>query len=223
MKTVNDLISYCKAQVGKPYWYGTYGQESTTNLLGYKRKQYPKYYTDNDYRTQLGVKVHDCVGLIKGCLWCNSNEDLKPVYNSKQDVSARGMYNCSSVKGSNNNFPYINGTLVYKGSHSYSIHHVGVYANGVVYEAKGHKWGVVITPFNLSDWQFWSMCPFIDYNATSEKSTDNVQEPIYYIVQKGDTLTKIAKQYNTTVYKLKKINNIKNANLIIIGQKLIIK
>ena len=67
------------------------------------------------------------------------------------------------------------------------------------------------------------MCPFIDYNATSEKLTDNVQEPIYYIVQKGDTLTKIAKQYNTTVYKLKKINNIKNANLIITGQKLIIK
>lgn len=223
MNTVNELINYCKAQVGKPYWYGTFGQVSTTNLLGYKRKQYPKYYTANDFNKQLGIKVHDCVGLIKGCLWCDTNDDMKPTYNPKQDVSAKGMYMCSSIKGTNNNFPYIDGTLVYKGSHTYSIHHVGVYANGVVYEAKGHKWGVVVTPFKLSDWEFWSMCPFIDYNTTSDYKNDSVDEPIYYVVQRGDTLTKIAKKYNTTIKKLKEINNIEKANLIITGQKLIIK
>lgn len=50
-----------------------------------------------------------------------------------------------------------------------------------------------------------------------EESDDSV-----YIVKKGDTLTKIAKKYNTTVDALVKANNIKNPNLIKVGQKLTI-
>jgi len=42
----------------------------------------------------------------------------------------------------------------------------------------------------------------------------------YYTVAKGDTLTKIAKKYNTTVNQLVAWNNIKNKNLIYAGQKL---
>ena len=45
----------------------------------------------------------------------------------------------------------------------------------------------------------------------------------YYIVKKGDNLTKIAKVYNTTVNQLVAWNNIKNANLIYAGQKLRVK
>lgn len=45
----------------------------------------------------------------------------------------------------------------------------------------------------------------------------------YYIVKKGDTLTKIAKMYNTTVNQLVKWNNIKNKNLIYVNQKLRVK
>lgn len=44
-----------------------------------------------------------------------------------------------------------------------------------------------------------------------------------YIVKRGDNLTKIAKMYGVTVADLVKWNNIKNSNLIITGQKLIIK
>ncbi|MCI9016725.1 MAG: LysM peptidoglycan-binding domain-containing protein [Clostridia bacterium] len=43
-----------------------------------------------------------------------------------------------------------------------------------------------------------------------------------YIVKRGDTLSKIAKKYKTTVNELVRLNNIKNPNLIYIGQKLII-
>lgn len=42
----------------------------------------------------------------------------------------------------------------------------------------------------------------------------------YYTVQKGDTLSAIAKKYGTTVKKLCQLNGIKNANLIITGQVL---
>lgn len=44
-----------------------------------------------------------------------------------------------------------------------------------------------------------------------------------YVVQKGDTLSKIAKKYNTTEDKLAKANNIKDKNKIYVGQELIIE
>lgn len=45
---------------------------------------------------------------------------------------------------------------------------------------------------------------------------------VTYKVKKGDTLSAIAKKYNTTVSKLVEINNISNPNYIVVGQVLII-
>lgn len=52
---------------------------------------------------------------------------------------------------------------------------------------------------------------------------NNVPHEIIYIVKKGDTLSGIAKKYNTTYQKLAKDNNIENPNLIYPNQKIIIK
>lgn len=52
---------------------------------------------------------------------------------------------------------------------------------------------------------------------------NNKNKSIYYIVKKGDTLSAIAKKYNTSVENLVKLNNIKNKNIININQKLKIK
>lgn len=46
---------------------------------------------------------------------------------------------------------------------------------------------------------------------------------IYYTVKKGDNLSKIAKQYNTTVNELVRLNNITNPNLIYVNQNLRIR
>ena len=51
----------------------------------------------------------------------------------------------------------------------------------------------------------------------------NTPKEEYYVVQKGDTLTKIAKKYGTTVNQLVAWNNIKNKNLIYAGQKIRVK
>ena len=45
----------------------------------------------------------------------------------------------------------------------------------------------------------------------------NETKYIDYKIKKGDTLTAIAKKYGTTIQTLKKINNIKNVNLIYAG------
>lgn len=53
------------------------------------------------------------------------------------------------------------------------------------------------------------------------KKTEAKKE--YYTVKSGDTLTKIANKYGTTVDNLVKLNGIKNKNLIYAGQKLRVK
>jgi flagellum-specific peptidoglycan hydrolase FlgJ len=61
------------------------------------------------------------------------------------------------------------------------------------------------------------------YDNVSQETTDNVSQETIYIVKKGDTLSGIAKKYNTTYQKLAKDNNIENPNLIYPNQKIIIK
>lgn len=63
------------------------------------------------------------------------------------------------------------------------------------------------------------------YTEVQNKVNELLAKPktITYTVKKGDTLTEIAKKYNTTVSKIAKDNNIKNVHIIYIGQKLVIK
>ena len=44
-----------------------------------------------------------------------------------------------------------------------------------------------------------------------------------YVVQAGDTLSAIAKKYNVALEQLMKWNNIKNPDILTIGQRLVIK
>lgn len=46
---------------------------------------------------------------------------------------------------------------------------------------------------------------------------------VYYTVRRGDTLSGIAAKYGTTWQKLQKMNNIRNANVISVGQKIRVK
>lgn len=53
-KTNSGLIAYAKAQLGKPYWWGTFGQIASGSLYASKKKQYPSYYTAGDFASQYG-------------------------------------------------------------------------------------------------------------------------------------------------------------------------
>ena len=117
MKNNIELVQYAKEMVGLPYWYGCFGQIGSKSLYDYKCKQYPDYYCSNDYTSQYGKRVHDCVGLVKGYLW-SSSPTAEPKYNSSQDVSAFGMYNVSKQRGNKSSFPGVEGTLVYKASNA---------------------------------------------------------------------------------------------------------
>ena len=46
---------------------------------------------------------------------------------------------------------------------------------------------------------------------------------IYYTVQSGDTVTKIANKYGLLVQDIVRLNGLENANLIYVGQQLRVK
>ena len=207
-KTNIGLVEYAKAQLGLPYWYGTYGATATAELYEAKKKQYPKQYTATDFPTQYGKRVHDCAGLIKGYLWSDTPVS-KPKYNKDQDTSANGLRKKCTEQGDVTTMPDIPGVLVFMDGH------VGVYIGDQnVIEARGHKYGVVQTKLSSRPWKWWGKLDWIDY-----VDVPTVNDEIY-VVKKGDTLYKIAKQYGLTVQELADYNGITDPDTIHTGQEI---
>lgn len=171
-KTAKGLVEYARAQLGRPYWWGTFGQTADASLLAAKRKQYPGYYLAADFESQLGHKVHDCVGLIKGYRWCGGPEDGTPAYIGAQDVAVAGLYRQCGAKGDILSMPDEPGICVFMGN----MGHVGVYiGGGRVIEAMGHAYGVVETRLQGRGWAFWGKPDWIDYSeaGTGEAPVDS--------------------------------------------------
>lgn len=163
-KTASGLVAYAVAQIGRPYWWGTFGQISDARLLSAKRQQYPDYYRNSDFNRQLGRKVHDCCGLIKGYRW-SDGPDAAAHYNRSQDVSASGLYRQCSRRGPIAQMPDVPGTCVWRSD----LGHVGVYiGNGDVVEARGHAYGVTRTKLSGGPWALWGQPDWIDYEGKQE-------------------------------------------------------
>ena len=106
----------------------------------------------------------------------------------------------------------------------------------------------VTNPENNGKWSYWEGFQYTDRgrvsgisgNVDKDKYTENIllndntqipnvekpnnikEDRIRYRVKRGDTLSEIALEYNTTVRHLVDLNKIKNPNLIYIGEILII-
>lgn len=167
-KTNTGLVEYAKAQLGKPYWYGTFGQMTTAALHNAKKAQYPKYYSQSSYKVdftkQYGQRAHDCIGLIKGYLWSDTPIS-PPKYNAAQDIDANIALKKCTESGKISTIPEIPGLAVFMKNH------VGVYiGGGYVIEARGHDYGVVKTPLKGRGWTSWGKLPWIEY-ATGKPPT----------------------------------------------------
>lgn len=175
-KTAKGLVEYCKAQLGKPYWWGTFGQAASASLYAAKKQQYPGYYQWADFEKQYGQRVHDCVGLIKGYRWSDTPESA-PKYVGSQDVAVGGLYKQCREYGSMGTMPDVPGVCVFMAD----MGHVGVYiGGGEVIEAMGHAYGVVKTKLAGRGWSKWGMPSWIDYGAesgTGDQSTTGQIKP----------------------------------------------
>lgn len=159
-------------QAGAKYWYGTCWYAADEELLARKRRQYPSHYTDGRmpvYREHIAEKrmVCDCVGLIKGFFW-TANGSHENVYRSGNcpDRSADGLFSMCGETGNISGIPEERGLVVWTNGH------IGVYVgSGKVIEARGYKYGVVMTEISGRKWKKWGRLPesMLDYEGGGEE------------------------------------------------------
>jgi len=185
--TNSRLISYAEAQLGRPYWYGCFGQTANASLYAQKSKQYPDMYnkwSKESFVDQYGERVHDCVGLIKGAVWSNGDPNATPLYNADQDVSANGLIKLCTETGAISTIPEVKGLVVWKDNH------VGIYiGNGNVIEAKGHSYGVVRSKLAERPFTKWGKLPtsFVIYESKPVQ-TCSVTLPVLFKGSKGQAV-----------------------------------
>ncbi|MGE7624828.1 LysM peptidoglycan-binding domain-containing protein [Viridibacillus sp. NPDC096237] len=96
----------------------------------------------------------------------------------------------------------------------------GTYATDTLYASKLNN---LIATYNLTAYDSASATGDSSMGESNDKNDSNnlLGKAVYYTVQKGNTLSSIARKYNTSVASLKNWNNLKS-DTIYIGQKLII-
>lgn len=229
--TVSEFIDKLKyaASVKTIYIKGCFGAP----LNDKNKKRYTNNLVYNKLRSNMinacsaDTFGFDCVCLIKGILW-GWTGDKNKVYggatycsNGVPDVGADGILKyCSGVS---TNFANIQpGEVVWMSGH------VGVYiGDGKVIECTP-KWTNNVQYSNLGNlgyktgnyrvWKKHGILPWVTMNV-------NEQIPVYYTVVKGDTLSKIAVRYGTTVKEICALNPniIKNPNKIKVGWTIRVK
>lgn len=159
-----DLVHWAMEAQGRHwgYVYGTYGLVLDLSLYEYKQEQYPDEvcgYAEYIETNWLGGRTADCVGLIKGYCWLDTDTlEVGYATNGMPDISADAMYYNATEKGTIDTIPEIPGLAVWQPGH------IGIYiGDGYVIEAKGTMYGVVKTRLTDGRWTHWLKVPYITY------------------------------------------------------------
>lgn len=226
----NELIQKLKNVVNNYntiYMWGCFGQPVTESIIASKSKQYPDWYNSSrqkKFRKLIGKNYFgfDCVCLIKGILWgwngdaTKSHGGAQYATNGVPDIGADTMINkCNNISTDFSNI--VPGEAVWLSGH------IGVYiGDGQVIECTpAWKDGVQVTSLSQRKWVKHGKLPYIEYSVNNAPEITPAVGNIYTVV-KGDTLTKIANHFGTTVEAIAKVNDIKDVDIIITGQKLVI-
>ena len=175
-KNSTDLVIWARQayENGWGYVYGTYGNILTEELLQDRASMFGEHVTgfeDFIRENWMRRRTADCVGLIKGYGWYNpDNGEIAVGTNGMADVTANGMFDAATVKGTIDTIPETPGLAVWQDGH------IGIYiGNGEVIEAMGTEQGVVKTTLP-SGWTHWLEIPYISYPQEEEPTTEESQE-----------------------------------------------
>lgn len=228
------------------YVLGTWGWPATPNnkSRAIKKQSYNattarKVKIENASRDTF---FFDCAGLIKGILWGWCGD-------STRTYGGAG-YACDGVPDSSNLIGLCKDvsndfTNITPGEIVSIPGHVGVYiGEGKVIECTP-KWDDCVQISYLGNtgntsghyrmWDSHGKLPWIDYGSvlkeinTIDNSEPMSHEDIFlgkimpYVVQKGDTLNKIAKKFSTTVDQIVYLNKLSNPNKIYVGQNILVQ
>lgn len=201
------IIGFCEYLENLGYYVGIYASD----ISGFQDKMYlnelnaydkwvARYGSEPKYVKQYGMWQSTSSGRINGY---NGNLDCDVAYNDYSSIIKNIGLNGFS-KSSTNNTQNINPLDNYSDEELATKVINGEFSNGNERKQKlGNRYQNVQNIVN---------------NRLSNKSNE-----IIYTVKSGDTLSSIAKKYNTTYQKIANDNNISNPNLIYPNQKLIIK
>lgn len=204
------IIGFCEYLENLGYYVGIYASD----ISGFQDKMYlnelnaydkwvARYGSKPKYVSQYGMWQSTSSGKINGY---NGNLDCNISYKDYSSIIKNNGLN-GFLKSSTNNIQNINPLDNYSDEELATKVINGEFGNGNERKQKlGNRYQNVQNIVN---------------NRLSNKS--NKSNEIIYIVKSGDTLSSIAKRYNTTYQKIANDNNISNPNLIYPNQKLIIK
>ena len=175
-KNSTDLVIWARQayENGWGYVYGTYGNilteehlQDRASIFGEQVTGFEDFIRENWMRR----RTADCVGLIKGYGWYNPDSgEIEVGTNGMADVTANGMFDAATVKGTIDTIPEVPGLAVWQDGH------IGVYiGNGEVIEAMGTEQGIVKTTLP-SGWTHWLEIPYISYPVEEEPTTEESQE-----------------------------------------------
>ena len=154
---------------GWGYVYVTYGDVLDETLLTSTITQYSDEvggYEDFIRQNWLGGRTADCVGLIKGYGWYNTETaQIEIGANGMPDIGADTMYENATEKGTIDTIPEIPGLAVWHEGH------IGIYiGNGEVIQAANTNAGVIRTPIGQTGWTHWLKIPYISYIEETEEN-----------------------------------------------------
>jgi len=175
-KNSTDLVIWARQayENGWGYVYGTYGNILNEELLQDRASMFGEQVTgfeDFIRENWMRRRTADCIGLIKGYGWYNPDSgEIVVGTNGMADVTANGMFDAATVKGTIDTIPEVPGLAVWQDGH------IGIYiGNGEVIEAMGTEQGVVKTTLP-SGWTHWLEIPYISYATQEESTTEPTEE-----------------------------------------------
>ena len=201
------IIGFCEYLENLGYYVGIYGSD----ISGFKDKMYinelsaydkwvARYGSQPQYLINYGMWQSSSTGKINGY---NGNLDINVCYKDyPYIIKSKGLngYNKNTSQS----------TITTKSNEEIANEVIsGKWGNGMDRKNRINNAG-----YNYDEVQKIVNQKLDRYNISSSQT---------YIVKPGDTLSAIAKRYNTTYQKIASDNNISNPNLIYPGQKLVIK
>lgn len=225
--SIQSEIEHCKRQLNKiskkPFCVYIDMEDDSTIKLGRSRLtdfalEFCKQITNLGYKAGVYANQNwfqnylnpSTIASYGYSIWCAKYSDNKPNISSNYDIwqySDRGSVN--GISGNVDMDTMVNNII---GQSKKSV-------DELAQEVINGKWG------NGQDRKTRLTNAGYNYQEVQNRVNQllGANNKVYYTVKSGDTLSAIAKKYGTTVNQLVSWNNIKNPNLIYVGQKIRVK